>query len=256
MAKEISSMSTCVACHSLCKTCEVEADETRCNSCWLDRSSKHLLKSHEYFPYGECVQECPSKYYSLANTEVCFPCSTNCETCKGGAANKCLTCNPGALFTMAENLNIGTCTLNCETGYYKSDASNCLKCDASCGTCSGQGPSKCTSCPNDGYILPVAKPFGTYEGTCVPCDLPDQYKLSISPNVCLPCEKTVFGGITNCKNCSFNQSSGGILPECTECKDQQNPHHEPPSGKYLSIDKKQCLLSCPDGQYSDNWRRC
>ena len=103
-------------------------------------------------------KECLPKYFLGGGK--CTACHKSCETCRGSAKEKCLSCASG--YTPGPG----------------SFPKRCYKCDPTCKTClADSNPNKCTSCKKSsdrilrespgsatGKCLSPC-PFGTYPGT-------------------------------------------------------------------------------------------
>lgn len=55
---------------------------------------------------------------------------------------------------MNEENEDGECVSECpDTAYLDHNGENCIRCDATCITCTGPGDLTCTSCPEDRYLV-------------------------------------------------------------------------------------------------------
>lgn len=92
-----------------------------CNSC----ADKY------YFLAFNCVDECPSNYYSV-NME-CFECSSRCLTCTSNSYT-CTSCQISG--ETPTYLDGSSCVSECSNSYYPDITSGkCLACPTNCLTC-------------------------------------------------------------------------------------------------------------------------
>ncbi|EAR83362.2 zinc finger lsd1 subclass family protein (macronuclear) [Tetrahymena thermophila SB210] len=208
----------CLKCDNSCNTCT--GNSLSCTAC-----------SNSYYPYKatpsatnfQCYQVCPSGSYFLQNQ--CLQCDASCNICTGSSTN-CTACSntyyPLKIEPTATNFQ---CYQKCPNGYYL-QFQQCLKCDASCDTCSDSSLS-CTSCANNYYqvmTMPSSTNFQCYQ-TC-----PDGYYL-YNNHQCKQCD-------VSCSSCS------GTSTSCIACNNTYFPLKIQPS----DINYK-CYQICPDGYF-------
>ncbi|KAM4706664.1 extracellular matrix organizing protein FRAS1 [Discoglossus pictus] len=242
---------TCTACDPSCQSCT--SGNSRCLTCAKGRM----------FHRGQCVQECPSGYYTDP-AGLCSACHKECPSCSGPLANQCTSCLPR--FALLR----GQCLRDCGEGHY-SDGSLCKACHPSCRVCVGPEDSHCTQCVNPEDVLQAVqeyrgKPYGICQAQC---------KLQFyvdSIGVCQDCHSSCSSctgrGISNCTACiSPNKLHNGVCrnscpegfyskestchmchPSCKECSGSSeaecltcHPH--------AALIEGSCKTSCADGQY-------
>ena len=197
----------CAQCDSSCLTCSGAYAEN-CTACSPTATLRYWLLSM-------CWSSCPGGYYPNNTDSKCYLCPTelscgNCTYSGVGAAAVCTSCSYGNYFQSSTS----SCSSACNATQFGSKGNNsCLGCDSSCMSCSGPGPSFCTSC--NGMLL-VQNLTGSY---CVSACNPVGY--SKSGGNCLACDKT-------CLTCSGTSNS-----DCLSC----------PNSTFLT--KKYCLYVCP-----------
>ena len=186
--------------------------------------------------YGDC--ECTRQ----------LSCANGCRTCE--SMSNCTSC---ARSSTTPFLFEGACVDSCPLGTYPDPASlSCLPCDASCPSCRGGGPNRCTSCESLGtnaYML---------DGQCVlECPL-DGYYPDGSHRVCQPCD-------SSCKQCAGPSSA-----DCTACVPNPCANSICPSATRPILDTLdiwtlhqkhsnhtgQCVSKCPGGRYHANNGMC
>ncbi|EAR83364.2 REJ domain protein (macronuclear) [Tetrahymena thermophila SB210] len=217
----------CLKCDVSCSTCT--GNSLSCTAC-----------SNSYYPYKatlsatnfQCYQICPNGSYFLQNQ--CLQCDASCSICIGSSTN-CTTCSntyyPLKDSPTATNFQ---CYQTCPNGYYL-QFQQCLKCDASCNTCSDSSLS-CTKCANNYYPLkttPSATNFQCYQ-TC-----PDGYFLL--QQQCQKCD-------VSCQTCN------GTSISCTNCSNTYYPLKTSDSATNFH-----CYQITPDGYYLDSnqqYKKC
>ena len=191
---------------------------------------------------------CDAGFYekTLSPTKKdCGPCFEFCATCSGGAATDCIACK----YSYMEKKGDGSC--GCPNGKYL-EGTSCPDCDSSCLTCSGPGPSACTSCdtskgkylfvdrclschpsyktcsgPNENYCLSCDESQGRYlsGSNCLTCPAGTY----VSGSTCFPCHSTCAtcfaAGPSACLSCStlgyFVDS--GTCRSCSEKEESSCP---------------------------------
>lgn len=169
-----------------------------------------------------CWSVCPGGYYANDTACACILCpvSMNCGNCSYLNISQtivCTSCAYGYFFQSSTQ----SCQASCNNNQYANLGNNsCLACDSSCLTCSGYGPSSCSSCLlpllyisnlTGGYCITSCAPIGFFKsgGSCIACDI-------------------------SCLNCS-----GASTSQCTAC----------PNTTYLS--SGYCRFVCPPVTYPD-----
>ncbi|KAL4456738.1 hypothetical protein ABPG73_014764 [Tetrahymena malaccensis] len=150
---------------------------------------------------------------------------------------------------------------SCLQGYYPAGL-NCLKCDSSCQSCTGFGPSKCIICQNSTYFISIKQ-----NNTCVQqCDKNASQYIDISnpnqkycrqcSNQCLTCENA--SACTSCVN-GYYLNNGNCLQcdsSCLTCTGQSPSQCIicSKSNSFISIKQNSICVSVCDpnqGQYVD-----
>lgn len=87
------------------------------------------------------TQKGPTAEVSPIKTKLV--CALNCDTCSSGSVSDCALCLSGFFF----NPLTAACDSSCPDGYFADPVSRaCVPCDSACLTCTGPGPSSCSSC--------------------------------------------------------------------------------------------------------------
>ena len=125
----------------------LQYSEDECEECVKNSqiTSNGICKCKPGFIFDSKINECncPSQYYFDKTTGLCVLCHYSCKTCTGSESNQCTLCTGENHFL---NSIPGKCI--CADGFY-SDVifyGICSKCHWSCGSCSGFGETKCSSC--------------------------------------------------------------------------------------------------------------
>ena len=203
----------CESCPSACAACD---QPNSCSSC---SDGYNLYKT-------QCLESCPSGYYSSSNT--CYECSIAfCIECdhKGN----CSSCDIG--FTLTQGVCLVSCPTNClkcsysgfctscGSGYYLNQG-KCYSCSTGCKICTSS--SKCSKC-DDMYVLMSGACSLSCSSNCKKCSDPKTCT-SCMPgyyldSACIKCPE-------NCKNCISKT-------KCTTCA----------TGYTLS--QSSCIKNCP-----------
>ncbi|KAL4469881.1 hypothetical protein ABPG72_011102 [Tetrahymena utriculariae] len=212
----------CRQCNSVCQTCN---NQQTCNS---------------------CIQG----YYLYDNQ--CYQCDKSCQTCTGPEASKCIVCYQTNYYISINQNNIcvpqcdlsqaqfvdittnqqqkycrpcnnfcQTCNnetscLTCKQGYFL-NGNQCSLCDASCQSCSGQGPTNCTVCKQSGNYISTKQ-----NNICVAqCDLSQSQFIDITTNLqqkyCRQCSILcqTCSNQTSCNSCITGYFLNGN--QCLQC---------------------------------------
>ncbi|CAG9102729.1 unnamed protein product [Plutella xylostella] len=99
---------------------------------------------------GTLCESCANNYFRV-NNDKCGRCHRACDGCSGASDSECLRCSDG--WTMVEGacVDIDECSGSdiCESNQFcvnQEGSHSCKICDISCVTCTGEGPSNCSSC--------------------------------------------------------------------------------------------------------------
>ena len=195
----------CTNCLSPCLTCN---GSTSCLSCV---GGYNLV-------YGTtiCNSTCPIGQF--ANSSVCLLCTINCVTCDT-SAGKCDSCGP-SVYGVNLYLSSSSCITVCPVHFFANTITyNCDPCDASCYTCSGSSPNKCTSC-NSGSLE-------NSNSSCISSCLSGEYSLN---NLCVACPV----------QCSTCQSA----IHCTSCQSVNGVN-------YYLTSSYVCAVNCPSSTFAN-----
>ncbi|XP_053260348.1 extracellular matrix organizing protein FRAS1 [Podarcis raffonei] len=248
----------CYLCHPSCKTCHGPSDAD-CATC----------HPHATQAKGRCRTPCKAEQY-LNLVGYCVDCHPSCAQCVADLQDTgsiCLKCQNLHHLLLRER-----CLPECPTGYYKVGG-ECQKCDASCTTCRGEGPSSCTSCDSNLVLSHIGtcvsacflgfyrdenqhcKPCSSQclscdSGTrCTSCKDPSHVLLfgECQDDSCAPQYYLDFSTKT-CKECdwSCNACSGPQSTDCLQCMEGYILH------------EGSCVERCPPAFYkeSDTCQRC
>lgn len=209
-------------------------------------------------------------------------CHPSCATCNGAGANACTGCQAGRYLDGGTCETCSTCSGDtyqsaactatsdtvcsacaaCGDGSYVETAcgatSNtvCSACDTSCVTCSGPGPTACTSCATKQFLT---------AGACTACAVCGQG--TFQSDACTATTDTVCGSchpsctacagpdLSQCGSCppSFflrNDASGSTCIECSTC----GPGTYQASACAPNVDT--LCVQCPAGTYSEDGTAC
>ena len=221
--------STCQSCDPNCNGCTgpLNSDCIACATLQYGTNCVSSCPSNTWISssnLGLCVDSCNSNEYGNITTRVCSSCDIACHTCSGGLSTNCLTC-PINIFLYANQCfyicpngvwgdsSSFTCITSCGSNYYGDSADKiCKICDASCLTCSGNGPNNCTGCTESMKL---------YNGTCV-SQCPQYYFQDILNNTCVTdCGVGNYGetSTAQCKTCdaSCKSCNGSTNSNCLTC---------------------------------------
>ena len=121
------------------------ACDASCNTCF---ETSTFCSNNQLASNGKCVSTCPSGTFS--STGVCIPCHPDCASCSdGGAFKRCTSCPPSRPV-----LSAGRCLSTCaKNQFFDKTGGTCQKCDHTCSSCSGAGPSNCLACSSSSQVL-------------------------------------------------------------------------------------------------------
>jgi hypothetical protein len=108
-----------------CLTC---SDNSSCSAC--DESNQYFLGMSSNI----CIL-CPAGQTLEPAAEVCFDCSTECQSCALNQPNDCTACPAGKV--IQGDVGSRTCVEESQQG-----------CNASCASCDTNFPNQCTTCPS------------------------------------------------------------------------------------------------------------
>ena len=188
----------CRDCHTDCLTCSGSANN-QCLSC------DSLSATHGKFLFTDkmCAATCPSNTYE--DSGVCKDCHSSCLTCNGPANNQCLSCDcESATNPKFHNID-KTCLLSCPSNTFDS-LDICYPCYSACLTCTAAGPSACSSCPVNSYLLsgacgpscPTRKWPRNLDWTCQDCHASCLTCTDSSSSSCLTCDPAEYLGGSSC----------------------------------------------------------
>lgn len=117
------------------------ACDNGCTSCLLDGTCLNTCDISEY-PSGDLPNECTNCHDNC----LTVGCVDDDETCNLCGDKSCEVCT---------SYDVADCTTyKCDPGTYKVvGMADCQACDTSCAECNNAGPSSCTSCTGDLYLL-------------------------------------------------------------------------------------------------------
>lgn len=168
----------CEKCSNTCKSC---VSDLSCSSCICDA--------------------CNDGYFLVA--DKCIKCDSKCSKCDGPDSTQCLVClSPYYLYQ-------STCSLDCPSGFWKSDSDlTCKNCHFSCKSCeSGNLDNQCTDCI-DGFVF--------LSGMCKACSITCLKCLS-SPAFCTECNSDLILVSNNCVSCEEGYWKSKELESCEPC---------------------------------------
>ncbi|XP_075978313.1 cysteine-rich with EGF-like domain protein 2 [Anticarsia gemmatalis] len=118
---------------------------------------------------GIMCDECSENYY-LSEAGTCDACHASCNGCKGEGADSCEACKTGWELHSGVCVDVNECSSSvCKLNEYCTNTEGshrCTKCDLSCKTCMGDGPSNCTSCESTNVL---------WFGECIDDELQQNY---------------------------------------------------------------------------------
>ena len=121
---------TCLNCHTSCKTCSGGSNSNNCNNCDLMG-----LTSYYYGVDRTCTSVCPvGSYLSDSANKICSECNTECLTCSAGTRTDCLTCDQSSLSYKYYWAEKKICTALCPEGSYLPEGTGtvCAICHNTC----------------------------------------------------------------------------------------------------------------------------
>jgi proprotein convertase subtilisin/kexin type 5 len=194
----------CQSCDSPCLTCSQVS--TNCTSCISTSITPHYLNN-------QCMDACPSTYYSETATSPCLPCSSlgiNCVLCRN--ATSCIICDPDFIFFPSN----ASCLNYIPIGY-ANVSGTAQPCEGDCATCQSL-TTNCTSCKSLNLLgnqctATCPSNFAPVFGVCTLCQSP-----------CVTCSQTTT--------------------QCTSCISTATPQ------VYLS--GSSCVQSCPTSTYANS----
>ncbi|EAR83359.1 hypothetical protein TTHERM_00942810 (macronuclear) [Tetrahymena thermophila SB210] len=200
-----------------CLTCD---NSGKCSSCIqnynLDQKQKYCFLTCSLNKFAQVDQN--------STEQVCQLCDPSCSTCSG-TSTSCTSCsnNYYTLKTLPSDTNF-QCYSTCPDGYYQF-SQDCLKCDDSCSTCTGNSLS-CTACSNSYYPYKASPSATNFQ--CYQICPNGSYFLQ---NQCLQCD-------ASCSICT------GSSTNCTTCSSTYYPLKDSPTATNF-----QCYQTCPNGYY-------
>ncbi len=208
-----SAAGVCKYCQPPCESCTA-AGASSCLSCL---GGKFLLN-------GQCLSQCPDKYYVEAM--VCLPCHESCKQCSG-QSTYCLSCVDDYFFK--EN----KCVKSCGDGYMVASGNICMACDSGCTACKldTSGSKVCTKCVTGTYRQGTGCSYtcntGTYPddgtGECTVCATECTSCYGKSAKECYACNWALGYVKIAPTTCSFPYCTQGTyynqtLRSCKSCK--------------------------------------
>lgn len=141
--------SECAPC-PMDKSNKVCGGHGRCNGAGTRQGNGTCICKKGYT--GEMCEDCEKNFYQTS-TGACDKCDKSCNGCIGGDAASCESCNSGWQLQSGVCVDVNECeTSVCTASQYcinTEGSYSCQECESSCQTCSGEGPSNCTSCDPD-----------------------------------------------------------------------------------------------------------
>ncbi|XP_041854892.1 extracellular matrix protein FRAS1 [Melanotaenia boesemani] len=246
----------CQACHPSCQTCSGPS-QADCTSC----SPLAFLQN------GYCRTSCQDGLFLNSASGECLKCSSDCQRCTAdiqtGIGSVCLWCKAPRTWLLGDH-----CVSHCPPGRYSWHGA-CIKCHASCETCSGAGPLSCTSCPANSVLWPSGFcapkcPLGYYGNRhriCQACD--SQCLTCDSPGVCTSCRdpaKVLLFGECQYDSCAHQYYLNTTTRACRECDWSCNACRGPQRTDCLQcmegyvLQDGVCRQGCSLGSYLDGDR--
>ena len=154
----------------------------------------------------------------------------------------CLRCNTDIGYYGIDSANNTPCYQSIEGYFINSPNKFFSKCLTGCKTCNITSCEKCF----DGFFLYLSNScvstcpdeyYGDTNGICYPC----VNQCNKCPNgKCTLCKSGFFLNLNNeCRSCILNCENCSNSTECSKCT----------NNTFLSIDKKNCLISCPSEKF-------
>uniref|UniRef100_A0A8C5MTT0 Proprotein convertase subtilisin/kexin type 5 n=1 Tax=Leptobrachium leishanense TaxID=445787 RepID=A0A8C5MTT0_9ANUR len=260
-----SSDSTCIKClygfyldDEICQTLKctegevMDPDTDKCVPC--EEGCKDCQ------PYGACVNDCGSGFYSDGIDRECDTCYRTCESCLGPDYDECLTCPGGYELQNGKCSNALSKNQPNEGTYWNAAEKAILPCDISCKTCNISATA-CTSCAEGTFLYEKSCirscPSGTFNnGKDKRCEICAAGCESCTDgDVCLKCfndylyegmchetcPEGFFGLKGNCTKCS---------QECKTCAETANRCLSCEKPKVLEQGK--CKTFCSDNHIGIN----
>ena len=221
---------TCDSCVPNCGvggTCTWSGD-TDCQSCGL-QGSDQLFHQDD----SSCVLDCGDAKWGKLVSNTCETCFPGCKYCTGFAfadcQNHCTATPTTPYMLLSNNYLLTQCLAVCPSNMYPDANGVCRLCNGGCKTCTGPGPSDCTSCKLDLWL----RDHLTATSDCVATCPTKKYK---DPDgKCRDCH-------SDCGEC--------LDPTPLSCTICQDPNW------YISRDSLSatifaCIPTCPIGKYPD-----
>ncbi|XP_008299754.1 extracellular matrix protein FRAS1-like [Stegastes partitus] len=199
--------------------------------------------------------------------EVAEQCSPDCQRCTAdlqtGVGSVCLWCRAPRTWLLGDH-----CVSDCPPGRYAWHGA-CIKCHASCESCSGAGPLSCTSCLSGSVLLPSGLcapkcPLGYYDNgqrVCQACD--SQCLTCDMAGVCSSCRdptKVLLFGECQYDSCAHQYYLNTTTRTCRECDWSCNACKGPQRTDCLQcmdgyvLQDGVCGPGCSPGSYQDGDR--
>uniref|UniRef100_A0A3Q1CIX6 VWFC domain-containing protein n=1 Tax=Amphiprion ocellaris TaxID=80972 RepID=A0A3Q1CIX6_AMPOC len=246
----------CQACHPSCLSCSGPS-QADCTSCPPLASLQG----------GYCRTSCQDGLFLHAVTGECLRCSPDCQRCTAdlqtGVGSICLWCKAPRTWLLGDH-----CVSDCPPGRYAWHGA-CIKCHASCESCSGAGPLSCTSCPSGGVLLPSGLcapkcPLGYHDNGHRICQVCDSQCLTCDmPGVCTSCRdptKVLLFGECQYDSCAHQYYLNTTTRTCRECDWSCNACKGPQRTDCLQcmdgyvLQDGVCSPGCSLGSYQDGDR--
>ncbi|XP_053831515.1 extracellular matrix organizing protein FRAS1 [Vidua macroura] len=248
----------CSPCHPSCKTCHGPS-AWECSTC----------HPHATLDGGKCRTGCREEQY-LNLVGYCVDCHPLCQQCVANlrdSGSVCLKCRH------ARHLLLGDrCLPDCPPGHYAEHGA-CKRCHPSCKSCTGEGPSSCSSCKaslvlsHTGACAPLCS-LGYYRDdrqTCRPCS--SQCRSCDSAAGCTSCRdaaKVLLFGECQYESCAQQYYLDFSTRTCRECDRSCNACKGPQRTDCLQcmeghvLHEGACVEECPPAFYreSDTCQRC
>ncbi|KCV69475.1 serine/threonine protein kinase [Fonticula alba] len=250
----------CFSCHPSCAACTEGFTASQCTAC----------PSGKFLQQGYCLDECDPVGWFPSTTSQCARCHGSCLQCAGLTATHCTRCPRGRRLLPAAGSDdqnpLGSCVERCPDGWHSnSTGTSCLRCDASCGTCSGPAASQCTSCLAGGNLhagqclaecparfFPQPSTSGTWN-RCAACTAGCEMCTGDTAALCVACQPGFFAveGVGCREVCPAGQladpATRRCIPcaaSCAECRGSPDFCTRCPAGQVPSIRSGQCQATC------------
>ncbi|ESU40361.1 Variant-specific surface protein [Giardia duodenalis] len=181
---------------------------------------------------GIC-EACQAGYFknpaNLETSDSCIACSDATGVTVGSATYKgvanCAACTTPEKGTSSGD-KLATCTA-CVDGKYGNTCAT--DCNSSCKSCTGAGPTTCTSCKPD--TNPYFKKGDGETGECVAneaaCKDSNTHFLVADTKTCYPCGSVTDGGVADCQTCTSSESGGAAKAVTVTCSACTTPTKKP-----------------------------